>query len=81
MQHGLGLRLRFSFHMTAVDSYGCELVVRDRTTAVVPSEPTEIAPVMSHVVISGLKFDITGWLQPGFMPVETAFGNYKPTKH
>ena len=48
MQHGLGLRLRFSPKGTAVDSHGREPVVRDETTSEVPIG-------MSHVVLSGLN--------------------------
>ncbi len=54
MKHGLELRLRFSPNGTAVDSHGREPVVRDETTAEVPTGTTGIAMGMSHVVLSGL---------------------------
>ena len=55
VQHGLGLRLRFSPNGTAVDSHGREPVVRDTTTAEVPNGTTGITIGMSHVVLSGLN--------------------------
>ena len=71
MQHGLGLRLRFSPNGTAVDSHGREPVVRDETAAEVPNGTTGIAMGMSHIVLSGLNMTLkhltTGsrpWLPP-----------------
>ena len=57
MQHGPGLRLRFSPNGTAVDSHGREPVVRDETTAEVPNGTTGIAMGTSHVVLLGLNIN------------------------